>query len=61
MRPSWRRWLGWACLVYLLLGVVVTAVLLFPRYQDATPAGIAFAVLAWPYMIFFAISMARSD
>ncbi len=52
-----RRWLGSTCLVYLGLGVVVTAVLLYPRYQDATLAGIAFSIVAWPYMIFYAISM----
>ena len=52
-----KRWLLRACFVYLGIGVIVAAVLAYPSYRFATPLHLAFAIVAWPYMIWYAIGM----
>jgi hypothetical protein len=55
-----KRWLVRVCVAYLALGIVVTAILLYPRYRDVTLPGLAFSIVAWPYMIFYAVGMNRN-
>jgi hypothetical protein len=52
-----KRRLVRACLAYLAVGLVATVVLAYPGYRFATPAHLAFAIVAWPYMVFYAIGM----
>ena len=51
------RALARAGMAYLAVGVIVAAVLAYPGYRFATPAHLAFAIIAWPWMIYYAISM----